>query len=164
MVGARTQSISSLVPPDFDFWDSVKDLGDKANEYQEKILKDVAVQYTSTAEKINELKETMSRVVSGAEGMRTILQDVSLEEFSNRLEVELSRVFEVLKEEISEPLPEDQTERYRQQAIRISRGLDMIEEALVIVCRFSKIPEADVRMKFGHIKPHINHALLIIGK
>jgi len=106
----------------------------------------------------------MSRVVNSAEAMGTILQDVDLEEFQNIFEIELSRIFEELKKEFSEPLPEEQTERYRQLATTISQAVNGTEDALVNVCGFFNIPEADVRAHYGDIKPHINHALLIVGK
>jgi len=159
---ARHWPRTSVVPPNFDFWRSAKDLGDKANIYKEKILREAAADYAPIAYKINEFQETMNRVVTSAEAMAPlILQHVDLEEFQNRLVAELSRGLEGLKEELSEPLPENQTERYHQQAIRFARALDIAEDELVNVCGFWKIPEADVRMKFGDIKPHLNHGLLI---
>ena len=105
----------------------------------------------------------MNQVVVGAEALATmILKHVpDREEFQYRFEVERSRAWATLKEEFSEPLPENQTERYKQQAIRISQALDMAEDALVNTCG---LPEADVREKFEDIKPHINKALLIMGK
>lgn len=120
-------------------------------------------QYASAAHKVNELKETMSRVVTSAEEMAKILQDVDVQEFQNRFQVQVSSALEDLKKEFSEPLPEDQTQRYRQQEIRIVRTLDMIEDALVIVSGFWKIPEVDVRMKFGDIKPNLKCVILITG-
>ncbi|KAF8809013.1 hypothetical protein BYT27DRAFT_7163324 [Phlegmacium glaucopus] len=153
------ESISGLLPPDFDFWRSAEDLGDKANAYTADILNDAAVQYE---DKIKEIKEIMNRVVTSAEGMETILKDVDLKEFQKLFEVKLSHAFEKLKKDFSEPLPEDQTERYRQQAATISQVLDTTEDTLVAVCALWNIPEADVRTKFADIKSHMNHALLII--
>lgn len=127
-------------------------------------MDDAATQYASLSNKIHEFKETVSRIATSAEEMGAILQDVDLEQFQNRLEMELSRAWESLKEEFSEPLPEDQTKRYQQQAIVISRALEMIEDGLVDVCNIWKIPEAEVRTKFGDIRPHLNHGLLVIGE
>jgi len=148
----------SFVPPDLG-----KDLAHKAKEYAEEMLHDAATQIPSVSEKINEFKDTLSRIVVNAEGMGTILQDVDLEEFQKRFELQLSSSWEALNQEFSEPLPDNQTERYQQQAIVISAALEMIEDSLVEVCQFWKIPEADVRTKFDDIKPHLNHGLLVIA-
>lgn len=112
------------------------------------------------------LQETINQVVTGTEGFVAMLrlQHVDFEDFINQLQAELSRGFEGLKEEFSEPLPEDQTDRYQQQVLRVTRALDLGEDTLVKVCGFWKVPEPDVRTGFGNIKPHINHGLLIIGK
>jgi len=145
--------------PDFnDFW---QDLGNKANTYKNKILNDAAAEYTLIADKINDFEKSMNQVVTNAETLaKMILKDVpNREELQNRFEVEGSRAWESLKEEFSEPLPEDQTERYKQQATRIARALDMTEDALVKVCG---LPEADVRAEFDNIKPHISKTLLIM--
>ena len=128
------------------------------------MLKDAILEYPLIAEKIKELKEAMDHIVTNTEALATVLQHVDLQEFQNQFEVERVRVFEQLKEEFSEPLPEDQTERYQQQKIRIARALDMIEDGLVVACHVFEIPEVDVRTKFNEIKPHILHFLLIIGK
>jgi len=150
-------SDTSIAPANFDFWHYMEDLGDKANAYKEKLLKDVPLELAQ------QFQETMNQVVTGAEAMGAMLQHVDFEDFQKQFLVELSRDLEALKEEFSEPLPEDQTERYQQQALRFSRALDLSEEALVNVCGFWKVPEADVRKSFGDIKPHINHGLLIIA-
>ena len=92
------------------------------------------------------------------------LQDIDRKEFQDRLEIALSRVFEDLQNEFSEPLPEDKTERYKWQEIKISQAIEKIEGAIVDVCRTWKIPEDTVRADFGKIKPHLIHALLIVGK
>ena len=107
----------------------------------------------------------MDYIVSKAEAMTTaILQHVDLQEFQKQLQVKLAPAFEQLKQEFSEPLSEDQTERYQQQKIRIARALDMIEDAFVSACGILEIPEVDVRTKFDDIKPHVNHGLLIVGE
>lgn len=154
---------TSPVPPDFDFWRSAKDLGDNATTFAEKILNDASAQYASASDKIEEFKESMSRLVTSAEGMGKVLMDVDVEEFQSRFADELSRTFEELKEEFSEPLPEDQSERYRQQAAMVSQALNKTEDALVTVCGFLNIPEAAVRMTFDDVKPHMNHSLLIVA-
>jgi len=148
-------------PPDSDFWQSAKDLGDKASAYKDKILKDAAAEYASIADKINDFEKSMNQVVTSAETLaKMILEHVpNREEFQNRFEVERSHAWETLKEEFSEPLPEDQTERYKQQAIRVARALNMTENALVKV---GGLPEADVRTEFDNTKPHIRKALLIM--
>ena len=91
-------------------------MGDSANAYKEETLKDAVAQYPSVADKINEFKKIMGQIVTGAEAMGTLLKDanvtMNLEEFQNQFEVALSFVLEELKEEFSEPLPEDRTERY----------------------------------------------------
>lgn len=126
-------------------------------------MKDAATEYASIANKINDFEKSINQVVTSAEALATmVLKHVpDREEFQSRFEVERSRAWETLKVEFSEPLPENQTERYKQQTIRIARALDMTEDALVKVCG---LPEADVRAKFDDIKPHINKAMHIMGK
>ena len=131
-------------------------------------MNDAVAQYPSAADKTNESKKIMGQVVTGAEEMSTLLKDanvtMNLEEFQNQFAVALSFVLEELKEEFSEPLPEDRTERYYQQAIMISQALSKTEDALVNVCKYWEIPETPIRTKSDDIKPHMNHFLLIVGK
>ena len=142
-----------LVAPDSDFWH-------KAIAYKDKILEDAAAEYASIADKIKDVEQSMAQVVTSAETLaKLILTYVpNREEFQDLFEVELSRAWETLKEEFSEPLPEDQTERYKQEAIRLARALNMTEVALGKICG------ADVRTEFDNIKPHIRKAMLIMSK
>ena len=94
------------------------------------------------------------------------LQNIDSKEFQDRLEVALSKAFKELQNEFSEPLPEDKTERYKQQGpgIMITQFIEKIGDVIVDVCRIWKIPEDTVRADFDTIKPHLNRALLIVGK
>jgi hypothetical protein len=93
--------------------------------------------------------------------MVEMLRDI---DFQDKLEVALSRAFEELQNEISEPLPEDRTERCKHQETLISQAFQKIEDVVVNVCRTWKIPEDNVRAAFDKVKPHLIRALLIVGK
>jgi len=45
----------------------------------------------------------------------------------------------------------------------ITQAFDKIEDAVVDVCSNWKIPEDTVRADYGKVKPHLNHALLIVA-
>jgi hypothetical protein len=46
----------------------------------------------------------------------------------------------------------------------ITQAVKKIEDAVVDVCRTWKISEDTVRADFDTVKPHLIHALLIVGK
>ena len=112
-----------------------------------------------------ELKEAVNQFVTSA-GVIKILQDIDPKKFQDQLEgnLELSRVFEKLRNEISEPLPEDRTERYNRQETMITQAFEKIVDAVVHVCRTWEIPEDTVRADFDKIKPHLIRTLLIASK
>jgi hypothetical protein len=119
---------------------------------------------TSISDTIVKFNGIMKGVMTDAEAMLKVLHGLDLKDFEDRLRVELFQAFEELKEDFSEPLPENQTERYKQQKIMITHALEKAEDALVNVCGHWEIPENTVRTNFDRIKPHIIYLLLIVGK
>ena len=110
------------------------------------------------------LRADIIRIITSAEQIVESLQNIDPKEFQDGLELALSRAFKELKNEFSEPLPEDKTERYKRQETIISRAFEKIEDAIVNVCRTWEIPEDTVRADFDKIKPHLIRTLLIVSK
>ncbi|KAF8813510.1 hypothetical protein BYT27DRAFT_7206858 [Phlegmacium glaucopus] len=94
------------------------------------------------------------------EAMLKTPHGIDLKEHQDQLAAEPQE----LEKEYPKPLPENQTERYKQQKTMITHALDKCEDALVDVCGHWKIPGDTVRTNFGKIKPYIIHALLIIAR
>lgn len=90
--------------------------------------------------------------------------DLNVTELYEQLKEEIDKVVTQLMEEFQEPHPEDQTERFRMREVAITRALDMIEDALVLVYGNWGITEFETRQKFSHVKPHIRHVVLVIGE
>jgi len=127
-------------------------------------LAGTAIQEISISKLEETLKPVVNQIIVSAGAIKKTLQNIDLEEFQDRLESKLIRVFEQLQNEFSEPLPEDKTERYKRQEIMITQAFEKIEDAVVDVCSSHwKIPEDTVRADFDKIKPHLNHALLIVA-
>ncbi|KAH9485000.1 hypothetical protein JR316_0001904 [Psilocybe cubensis] len=82
--------------------------------------------------------------------------------FYERLEEEVGKIIDQLMEEFQEPLPEDETERYKRRKAVVERGLDLTEGCLVVVYGELGISEVEARERFGHIKPKFERVLLII--
>ncbi|KAF8967864.1 hypothetical protein BDZ97DRAFT_2056636 [Flammula alnicola] len=135
-------------PPDFDFWKSAEGLGDKVVGYITKQLEE---------EKINAAglhiapNSALDNCTAG------------LEDFTKILSVEIDAVIEKLQSELSELLPEDQTERSKKRGAVVDFALDKIEDALVKAYSILGIAEAEAREKFSHVKPHIRHVVLVTG-
>jgi len=107
--------------------------------------------------------EAANKIVTSAGAIVKSLQNIDLEEFRDRLEVALSRVFKDLQNEFSEPLPGDKTVRYKRQETMIIQAFEKIEDAVVDICRTWEIPEDTVRADFDEVKPHLIHTLLIVA-
>ena len=110
------------------------------------------------------LKVDVNRIITSAGAIVKTLQNIDTKEFQDQLEFAFSRAFKELQNEISEPLPEDKTERYKRQEAMITQALEKIENAVVDVCGTWRIPEDTVRADFDEVKPHLNHTLLVFGK
>ncbi|KAF8964406.1 hypothetical protein BDZ97DRAFT_1816389 [Flammula alnicola] len=156
-------------PPDFDFWKSAEDLGDKAVGYINKQLEEEKIKYAAATDKIQEFQESMKSLVDSAAGLHIgpnsalDKRTAALEDFTQKLSVEIDAVIEELRSELSEPLPEDQTERYKRREAVVDFALDKIEGALVKACGILGIADAEAREKFSHVKPHIRHVVLVTG-
>ncbi|KAF8958345.1 hypothetical protein BDZ97DRAFT_1842278 [Flammula alnicola] len=141
---------------------------DEAVRYMNKEEKMILV-FAAVADEIQEFKETMHRLVDSAEGLHTSLKSMldndragaGFEGFTQLLSVEIDAVIEELRSEFSEPLPEDQTERYKKRKAVVSFTLDKIEDAFVKGSSILAIPEADARDKFSDVKRHICEVVLI---
>jgi hypothetical protein len=103
-------------------------------------------------------------IINNAGAIVKTLKNIDNKQFQDQLDVALSRVFEQLQTEFSEPLPEDRTERYKWQETVIIQAFEWIEDAFVNVSRTWEIPEETVRADFDKVKPHLIRALLIVGK
>ena len=111
------------------------------------------------------LKAAVNRIITSAKAIIQTLQNIDLKEFQDRLEFELSKIFDELQNLFSEPLPVDKSERYKRQETIITQAVEKIEDAVVDVCINLKIPEdTTVRADFDKVKPHLIHTLLIVGK
>lgn len=87
------------------------------------------------------LKAAVNRIITSAKAIIQTLQNIDLKEFQDRLEFELSKIFDELQNLFSEPLPVDKSERYKRQETIITQAVEKIEDAVVDVCINLKIPE-----------------------
>ncbi|PPQ93785.1 hypothetical protein CVT25_013494, partial [Psilocybe cyanescens] len=159
-------------PPDFDFWKSAQKLGENAMGFV-KTLKGQSIKDAVPQERMEELWRGMKGLIDSAAVLQTDIQaqdgsvvrrsDLDITELYEQLKEEIDKVVAQLMEEFQEPLPEDQTERFKVREAGVTRALDMIEDALVLVYENWGITEFEARQKFSHVKPHIQHVILVIG-
>lgn len=89
---------------------------------------------------------------------------VNMTELCEQLQGEMGKVIAQLKSEFQDPLPEDQTGRYRRREEAVGRALDLIEDSLVLMYGEWGISEVEVREMFSYVKPEIRHVVLVIGE
>jgi len=132
--------------------------------YQSTFLSPLAgaeIQEFSIPKIVETLKVAVNEIITSAGTIIKTLQDIDRKEFQDRLEAALSKGFEELQNEFSEPLPKDKTERYKRQETIITQAVEKSEDILVDICSNWKIPEDTVRADFDKVKPHLIHTLLI---
>ncbi|CAA7259092.1 unnamed protein product [Cyclocybe aegerita] len=152
----------------FDFWSEAKKLGNRATEYAQNALKAAADEYPDVSANIQDFKVSVERLVNSTEVFdqpRDVfaITGFDMGEFTEKFSLEIERELEKLKKELQEPLPEDATERSRKREAAVSVVLDHIEGVLVRVYRMYNVPELEVRAKFGEVRPHIKHVVLVVG-
>ncbi|KAF8517715.1 hypothetical protein BU17DRAFT_91581 [Hysterangium stoloniferum] len=153
----------------FDFWREAKKLGEKAVNCSEKLLEDASNTFSTASEKIHEFKSTIADIVSKTETLRNEVQNeiakhnLTIEDISHKLSAELATVFEELKTEFSEPLPENKTERYKQRETMISSAMSKIENAFVNCAATWDMSEDNARVRFQTISPQVQKIVLVAG-
>ncbi|KAF9481516.1 hypothetical protein BDN70DRAFT_893246 [Pholiota conissans] len=150
----------------FDFWEEAKKLGDNATRFANEELQSIASKDISVAGPIHEFNAAWTQVVTDAGKILPTENSAStshflgtewfdMEGFATFFNESMDRIAEELQAELELPLPEDQSERYRRREIVINKMLNMTEDLIA--------SEEEIRQKFGHIKPHIAHAILVMG-
>lgn len=157
----------------FDFWEEARKVEDKAIRYANEQIEVIANHNTSMTEDIHDFKAAWTQVVKTVgelrPGMNTDSQLVEIhrledEEFAVFFSKNMEKVLKGLQAELEEPLPENQSERYKQREVVINLALNMTEGVLVEAYNILDVPEEEVREKFGHVKPHIRQSILVMGK
>ena len=116
------------------------------------------------------IKASINGVVFKAQKMEyeihNVLEEhgISTDRILNMFSAQLASMFEGLKAEFSEPLPEKQTAAYKDRAVMVARFLNMVEDGFVKVSALLHMPESDARRHFGNIKPALSSAILITGE
>jgi len=154
---------------EFDFWKSAQDLGDKTVKYADAKLKEEASRYSVPLEKIEEFKQGIKDLIDSVSALRInppselVKWDFNITEFNQKLSYEIDLVVADLMAEFKEPPPENQTERYQRREDMVSKALNGIENALVIVYGLWGISESEGREKFSNVKHNIRYFVLIVG-
>jgi len=116
---------------------------------------------------IEEFKASITDVVFKVQAMEYDIHDdlevhgISSDRIFDMLSAQLASMFEGLKAEFSEPLPEKQTAEYKDRAVVVARFLDMVEDEFVRISSLWHMPEGDARKSFGIIKAELNSVILI---
>lgn len=95
---------------------------------------------------------------------RVACEGVTPEQISENLSAELEVVLEEFKKEFSLPLPEDHNSRYEERVRMISWIMNKVEDHLVKLLAISSVPEAETRVRFQTIQPHVERVVLVTGK
>ncbi|KAF8200944.1 hypothetical protein BJ912DRAFT_921510 [Pholiota molesta] len=148
-----------------DFWEEARKLGDKAVQYANEQIESIADHNTSITDDIHNYKASWTQVVKTIGELRPGMNaDSQLIEIRHLEDEDYAFFFnKIWKRFLNEPLPENQSERYKQREVVINLALNMTEDVLVEAYDILDMPEEEVREKFGHVKPHIRQAILVMG-
>lgn len=108
---------------------------------------------------IVEFKESITDVVFKVQAMEYDMHDdleehgVSSDRIFDMFSAQMASMFEDLKAEFHEPLPELQTAAYKDRAVIVGRFLDMVEDEFVTVSALWHMSESDARKSFATINP-----------
>jgi hypothetical protein len=156
-----------------DFWEEARKLGDKAVQYANEQIEFIADHNTSITDDIHNYKASWTQVVKtigelrpgmNADSQLIEIRHLEDEDYAFFFNKNMEKVLKRLQAELKEPLPENQSERYKQREVVINLALNMTEDVLVEAYDILDMPEEEVREKFGHVKPHIRQAILVMGK
>ena len=123
-----------------------------------------------THKTMEEFKSSVTDVVFKVQAMEYDMHDdleehgISSDRILDMFSAQMASMFESLKAEFSEPLPEKQTAEYKDRAVMVARFLDMMEDEFVTVSALWHMSESDARRHFGNIKPALSSAILITGE
>ena len=87
---------------------------------------------------------------------------IDVKDVAARLAERVDGIVQQIVAEFAEPQPEDKTESYKAAERAVVFALDKIEDAIVAVYGSLGIPESEARAMFGHVKPHVKHAVLVL--
>ncbi|KJA29012.1 hypothetical protein HYPSUDRAFT_33514 [Hypholoma sublateritium FD-334 SS-4] len=185
-IADRLLSIWSPQTTDFEFWKEAKSLERGVTKYVNDQLNLEALKDASIATQIDNFKTAMQHVLNAAQELRpmdphSVLEkrdgdleytfDVedfevnqTLDEFIRNLNVGVDNAIKRIQVEFSEPLPENRTERYKSREVAVDYALHLIEDVYVKACKLDNISEEQARVKFGGVRHHIRHVVLIMGK
>ena len=119
---------------------------------------------------IEEFKAAIADVIFKVQAMEHDIHDdlevhgISSDRIFDMFSAQLVSMFEGIKAEFSEPLPEKQTAEYKDRAAMVARFLDMVEDEFVKISALWHMPEGDARKSFGTIKAELKSAILITGE
>ena len=119
---------------------------------------------------MEEFKASITDVVYKVQAMERDIHDdleehgISSDRILDMFSAQLASMFEDLKTEFSEPLPEKQTAVHKDRAVMVARFLDMMKDEFVMVSALWHMSEDDARKSFGNIKAELSRAILTTGE
>ena len=151
----------------FNFWEHAQKLGQSVQQYTDTLLHDTALVNVAAAERLQDFKDTMARVVSSTKELRDEVQKgaeargLTLENMSEMLSTEMAYILAELKAEFTSP---DEANHHKQRVEMVSRALSKMEESVVRVSMRCGVSETDARMHFRNIEPHIQRVTVVVGE
>ena len=133
-------------------------------------LAGVVVHDVDANKTMEEFKASVADVVFKVQAMEHDIRDalevhgISSQQIFDTFSAQLASMFEGLKAEFSEPLPEKQTAEYKDRAVLVARFLDMMEDEFVKVSALWHMSKSDARKSFGNIKAELSRVILITGE
>lgn len=134
------------------------------------VLDKVTKTYPETTRVIGEFQDAAAQVVEQAHKTRRELQemtkkrDITIEHITDLLSREIGAVYEQLKDEVNDPLPEDRGERAKAREQRLARTMQGVKVAYVHVLVKVDVPRERAEEQFEDFASKIMRFLLIIGK
>jgi len=134
--------------------------------YVEEKLHGITLHIPAASAKINQFIETMTSVVVVSKNFRyeiehSTQENITAEEVSGKLSVELALFVQNFDTVFFLPLPDDHEARTEERVKIIDWLMVEVEDILV---RILPVPEADVRERCQEVELHVKDVLLITGR
>jgi gas vesicle protein len=149
------------------FWDMAQKLGPQAGQV---VLDEVSKVSSEVANAVVEFKDATTAVVQHAHKLHRDIQDIiekkgiTIEHVSELLSREISEVYENLKDEVNDSLPQDRGEKARARAKLLNQVMEKVQVAYIHVLTEVGLPREETEAHFKNFAPRVVHLMLVIGQ
>ncbi|KAF5348883.1 hypothetical protein D9756_009792 [Leucocoprinus leucothites] len=148
------------------FW---KDAQERGPQIAQGVFDEAAKLSSEAAIAIADLKNSVEEVVKRAHQIHLDIQqaierkDITMDNVTDLLSREVEGIYQDLKDDINDPLPEDRGERAKAREQTLQKIMDKIQVAYVRVLTQVGVPREQAEAHLMAFTPNFIHIILIIG-